>query len=80
MFVTVDIGATHVRVAGFRTPEPNSLITMCKVTSPQEYTELYSNLGTAIKSIANSEKIDAISIGSTGLVAPDHKTLLRCAF
>lgn len=80
MHITIDIGATHVRVAGFKALDPETLTTINKQSSSQEYSELYDNLVKAIKEVALSESIDAISIGSTGLVAPDHKTLLRCAF
>lgn len=80
MFITIDIGATHVRVAAFASADPDTLVSSVKSPASQEYVELYSNLVTSIQEVAGTGHIEKISIGSTGLVAPDHKTLLRCAF
>lgn len=80
MFIAIDVGATNVRVARFDALDPQTLVKVHKDVSSQEYAELYGGIVTATKEITGSEPIEAISIGSAGLVAPDHKSLLRNAF
>lgn len=80
MIITIDIGGTNTRVAGFHSVDPSALITTERIKSDQEFNIFYENLLTSIRKVAGEEKIEKISIGSTGLVSPDHKLLTKCAF
>ena len=80
MIITVDIGGTHTRVAGFKTTDPDSYIKTERIKSDQEFNVFYENLVSSIKKVTEDEKIETISISSTGLVSSDHKMLTKCAF
>lgn len=80
MIIAVDIGATNLRVASFAADQPDSHIDTTKFETPQEYAALYERLAQTIRQLAGDQKIDAISIGAPGLVAPDHRSLVRSAF
>lgn len=80
MFIAIDIGATNTRVASFGSTDPASLLTLEKFSSSQEYSELYDHITESIWKLSDGNPIETITIGSAGLVAPDHKLLLRNAF
>ncbi len=80
MVVTVDIGATNVRLAGFNAADPGSRVAHHKTGSSPEYAQLYAGTHRLIREIAGGQPIDAISIGATGIISDDHKTIIDCAF
>ncbi len=63
MYISIDVGATHIRIAGTKSLEKSALDFLTKVDALDSYEEDLENIADALKHIEN---VEAIAVGMPG--------------
>lgn len=80
MYIAIDIGGTHTRVAAFSKLEIESEIDAIKFSTEKKFEDQYKEIEDFISSVKNSEEMQGIRISQTGSISSDKKMLLSSEF